>query len=67
MIKNKLKLCDVVDIVREMMIRKLLKKFVLMRQSYRKLAHMNIKNKLKGVHTVCLTNSTISGESCSSV
>ena len=38
-----------------------------MRQSYRKLAHMNIKNKLKGVHTVCLTNSTISGESRSSV
>ena len=54
MINRKPSLCDVFDIMREMMC-KLLKKSFLTRHSCKNLMRMNAKSKLKGVHTFCPT------------
>ena len=66
MIKKKPSLCDVFDIMREMMC-KLLKKSFLTRHSCKNLMRINAKSKSKGAHTFCPTHWTIFSESCFSV
>ena len=50
MTKEKPSLCDVFDIMREMMCKPLKKSF-LTRHSYKNLMRMNAKSKSKGTHT----------------
>ena len=50
--KKKTSLCDVFDLMREMMC-KLLKKSFLTRHSCKNLMRMNAKSKSKGAHTFC--------------
>ena len=64
--KNKPSLCDVFDIMRELMY-KVLKKSFLTRQSFRNLMHMNANSTSKGAHKFCPIHRTIIGESLSSV
>ena len=66
MIKKKPSLCDVFDVMREMMC-KLLKKSFLTRHLCKDLMRMNAKSKSNRVHTFSPTHWTIIGESCSSV
>ena len=60
--KNKPSLCDVFDMMREVMC-KLLKKSFLAIHSCKNLMRMNAKSKSKGAHTFCIAHWTIIGES----
>ena len=60
--KNKPSLCDVLDIIKEMM-SKLPKKFFPTRHKSKNLMRMNAKNKSKGAHAFCSTHWNIFGES----
>ena len=60
--KNKPNLCNVFDIMREMVC-KLLKKSFLTRHSRKNLMCMNANSKSKGAHTFCPTHCTVIGKS----
>ena len=60
--KNKPSLCDVFDILREML-RKLLKKSFLTRHSCKNVMRIDANSKSKKAHTFCPTHWTIIGES----
>ena len=60
--KNKPSLCDLFNIMREMMC-KLLKKSFLTRYSSKNLVRMNVNSKSKEAHTFCPTHCTRTDES----